>query len=188
MQGDSDVARRDDSENRTIRSHPHLPYQTVLMPNTATPTSPPSSNSPLKTALLGATLPLLTSIVLTSAVSLKLGVQQEAQAGQWLRAVAEGRETASRAERIELLEADGPGREAASSVPNAALTDNTVTLRWADGKWYLSAAHRGTRGWQVARQPLDAAYAPVKSLQWLLLLCTLPLAALGGVLGWRLGK
>lgn len=138
----------------------------------------------LKIALLGAGLPLLTSIILTSAVSLRLGPQQEALAGRQLQAVLQGQELPNRDEQIELFEAGARRQE----LPSLPPSQGTTTLRWPDGRWYLTATRGSSSGTLIARQPLDAAYAPIKSLQWLLLLCTLPLAALGALMGWHLGR
>lgn len=152
------------------------------MPDTTTALQhTPGHRSRWPTTLLGAGLPLLTSIVLTSAVSLQLGPQQEELVEQRLREALTHSSTNIPSVEVLLI--------TPQTAPDSVFSDSaSTTARWLDGKWYISTAQRTPNGWQAARQTLDSAYSPVKSLQWVLLLCTLPLSLLGGIFGWRLGK
>lgn len=102
---------------------------------------------------------------------------------------------------LRLVDARGVGLHVGRETPTLApehvaelLAGGPQVLGWSDGRRYLSAAVRsgGYRGypglgWTVlARQPLEAALAPARRLQWQILAIGLAGAALFGLAGWWL--
>lgn len=96
----------------------------------------------------------------------------------------------------------GPGdtegqRLQLDSLRRAAAGDKGYVLeRWPDGQAYLvgyapTKGFQGSSGlgWKVlTRQPMDLAYAPLRTLQWRVFLGGLTLAILFSVLGWRTAR